>query len=1079
MTQYTNKGTNKYTNKAFHISLLTIIFICFSTFLYAQKTVSGKVSSQTDSAAVANVKIEVKGIKKTSSTITDANGNFKIAVGEKKTSKKELQKAVLVFSLEGYETQEILLGKQTVIKLFIKKIIIPDQDTVYSEPINVAYGTQKQRQLTNSISQIKSTNIENNFVTSFDAAMQGRAAGLQITQTNGVPNSPNRVIMRGGGGVAGGANPLYVVDGIPISTDDFNSFSNPNTGQNTNFLSNFNSNDIESIEVLKDASAAMYGARGANGVILVTTKKGKVGKTSFNINYYTGISQAANKLSMLNGEQWLQLYNEARTNDAKYGRISDGMLLKDANGLPLKVLQANEMIPNLNVKAGEIANTNWIDETLQTANVQNLDVSLQGGNDKTRFFVAGNYFNQGSILKTGNFERISTKINMSHKATEKLTFGLLLNVSATKNITPPSSFYGGFGAAQSVAAPVLPIYNTDGSYFGTQFFDTKRNPLAVINNNNYTTTGLSTFGNMYAEYNLSKTITLRSLFGVSLYNQLENNYYSPINRYDNGQGLGAVEEREINNFNWVTTHYATFQKQFNEKHHLNIVGGFEAQDNSTRYLGFTPLNNSAGFADSYFTTVTSNFNNDNLIRGFNGRDAYRFASFFLRANYTFKGKYLIGLNTRLDGSSRFGRNNLYGIFPAISAGWILSKEKFFEKIVEKMTFVNYLKLRTSFGVTGASSFGNFSWLGAYSSAGAYAGQAGLNYSRLPNPDLSAEIKTMLDISLDYELFRNKVYGTISFYNNNASAVFMQRPIQSSSGFNSVTLNDANIQYRNRGIEITITTKNIAAKQKGDLEWETSFNIAHNQNVVTNADGIAQDIFGNSLNSTRIVEGQPLGVSYLAKSAGVDILTGLAMIYDLTDKQIPLTQSSALANRRAVGKPNPDFFGGINNTISYKNFDIAILFTFSYGNTIYDESAKFQIGGIGQNLWNQRTEVLNRWQKPGDVTNVPRLSTEIGSNYQNGAGYNTDRWLYDASYLRLRTLQIGYSLPTKIISKAKLTKARIYVSGQNLLLFTPYVGLDPEVARYSLNNLESNLAYNTPYLATPQARTITFGVSLGF
>lgn len=1053
---------NKNTNKAFIITLLAIIFTCFSTFLYAQKTVSGKISSQTDSAAVANVKIEVKGIKKTSSTTTDANGNFKIAVGEKKTSKKELQKAILVFSLEGYETQEILLGKQTVIKLFIKKIIVSKQDTLFHRIAGVYIEPYKFP-------------FENHTFTSFDAGMQGLTAGLQITQTNGVPNSPTRVVMRGGGAIAGGANPLYVVDGIPISTDDFNSFSNPNTGQNTNFLSNLNINDIESIEVLKDASAAMYGARGANGVICVTTKKGKVGKTSFNLNYYTGISQATNKLSMLNGEQWLKLYNEARTNDAKYGRISDGMLLKDANGLPLKDLQANEMIPNLNVKAGEITNTNWVDETLQTASVQNFDLSLQGGNDKTRFFVAGNYFNQGSILKTGNFERISTRINISNQATEKLSFGLLLNVSATKNITPPSSFYGGFGAAQSVAAPVLPIYNTDGSYFGTQFFDTNRNPLAVINNNTNTTTGYSTLGNIYAAYNLSKTITLRSQLGINFYNQLENNYFSPINRYYNGQGLGAVEEREINNFNWVTTHYATFNKEFNSKHKLNIVGGFEAQENTTRYLGFVPSNNSAGFADSYFTTVTSNFNNDNLVRGFNGRDAYRFASFFLRANYTFKEKYLIGLNARLDGSSRFGRNNLYGLFPAISAGWIISKEKFFEKI----TFVNYLKLRTSFGITGASSFGNFSWLGAYSSAGAYAGQAALNYSRLPNPDLSAEIKTMLDISLDYELFRNKVYGTISFYNNNASAVFMQRPIQSSSGFNNVTLNDANIKYRNRGIEITVTTRNIAAKQKGNLEWTTDFNIAHNQNVVTNADGISQDIFGNSLNSTRIIEGQPLGVSYLAKSAGVDILTGLAMIYDLTDKQIPLTQSSALANRRAVGKANPDFFGGINNTISYKSFDIAVLFVFSYGNMIYDESAKYQTGGIGQNLWNQRTEVLNRWQKPGDITDVPRLSTEIGSNYQSIGAYNTDRWLYDASYLRLRTLQIGYTLPTKIISKAKLTKARIYVSGQNLLLFTPYTGLDPEVARYSLNNLESNLAYHTPYLATPQARTITFGVSLGF
>jgi hypothetical protein len=300
-------------------------------------------------------------------------------------------------------------------------------------------------------------------------------------------------------------------------------------------------------------------------------------------------------------------------------------------------------------------------------------------------------------------------------------------------------------------------------------------------------------------------------------------------------------------------------------------------------------------------------------------------------------------------------------------------------------------------------------------------------------------------------------------------------VQSSSGFTNVTLNDANIKFRNRGIELSISTKNITAKTEGDLEWTTTLTIAHNQNIVTNADGISQNIAGDSLSYSRIIEGQPLGISYLAKTAGVDTLTGVEMIYDLQGQKTPLTQKSQFANRQAVGKPNPDFFGGISNTIKYKNFDFSILFSFSYGNTIYDEAAKYQIGGIGQNLWNQRTEVLNRWQKPGDVTNVPRLSTEIG----NVSGYNTDRFLYDASYIRLRALQIGYTLPKKISSKAKLSNARIYLSGQNLWTMTKYAGWDPEVLRYGNTNLENNLAYNTPFLATPQAKTITFGLSLAF
>jgi TonB-linked SusC/RagA family outer membrane protein len=1041
-------------NKAFaklKIFLFFIIFLCFGNLLYAQKTVKGKITKQEDSTAAANVRIDVKGTKKT--TLTDAKGAFKIAVGNSSTSKK----AVLVISLEGYETQEILVGKQTVINVVIKKIPLATQDTLLGNRIKGIL-----------IKQERQNYIENTPVSSFEMALQGRVAGLQIIQSSGVPSATNRVILRGGGGISGGTNPLYVLDGIPISTEDINNFSS----QNTNFLSNINLNDIETIEVIKDASAgAMYGARAANGVILLTSKQGKIAKTSFNLNYYTGISQVTNQLSMLNGQQWLDLYNEARSNDGKYGRISDGTKLKGTDGLPLKALTANEIIPNLGIKAGEIANTNWINETLQTAVTQNLDLSLQGGNDKTRFFIAGNYFNQGSILKTGNFERISTRVNITNQATEKLSFGIQFNLSATKNNTPPTSYLGGIGVAQSIAAPVLPIYNTDNSYFGTQFFNTQRNPLAVINNNTYTTTGISTIGSLYATYKLSNAISLRSQIGINFYNQLENYYTSPINRYYNGQGLGVVEEREINNFNWVTTHTATFDKKIADNHHLYILGGFELQDNTTRYLGFTPLNNSVGFTDTYFTTVTSSLNNDNLVKGFNGRDFYRFASTFLRANYTFKQKYVIGLGTRIDGASRFGKNNLYGAFPVISAAWYVSEEKF----LQKFSFINYLKLRTSFGQTGSSAIGNFSWLGAYASSGSYAGQAGLNYARLPNPDLSAELKTILDISLDYQLFKNKVYGTISFYNANSSAVFTQRPVQSSSGFTNVTLNDANIKFRNRGIELSISTKNITAKTEGDLEWTTTLTIAHNQNIVTNADGISQNIAGDSLSYSRIIEGQPLGISYLAKTAGVDTLTGVEMIYDLQGQKTPLTQKSQFANRQAVGKPNPDFFGGISNTIKYKNFDFSILFSFSYGNTIYDEAAKYQIGGIGQNLWNQRTEVLNRWQKPGDVTNVPRLSTEIG----NVSGYNTDRFLYDASYIRLRALQIGYTLPKKISSKAKLSNARIYLSGQNLWTMTKYAGWDPEVLRYGNTNLENNLAYNTPFLATPQAKTITFGLSLAF
>ncbi len=1059
--------------------LVLMTSICLSTALYAQRTISGKVTSKEEPSGAPSVTVQVKGT--TTGTITDIEGNYKITVPN--------DQAILVFSFVGYTNQEVLVGNQSVINVEIK----PD-DKQLQEVVVVGYGVQEKRDVTGSVSQIKAAAIQNNSVTSFDAAMQGRAPGLQITQSSGVPGAAAKVRVRGQGAIAGGGDPLYVIDGVILddSGTDYSNRSGANNAQNTNPLANINMNDIESIEVLKDASStAIYGSRGANGVIMITTKKGKAGKTSFNLGYYYGMSQATRKLPMLNGQEWLQLYNEARANDGRYGRLSDGVIATE-NGLPLQPIGPEQLIPNTLIKAKDIVNTNWIDEVLQTGQVHNFDLSATGGTEKTRFAVTTGYRTEGSMLKPGYFDRFSIRTNIDNQATDRLKFGVQANLNLTESLSPPVSFNGGIGSAQSNALPILPVRNADGTFYGTQFFDVGRNPVAVVNSNKYTTSSSNLIASVYGEYKISSAITWRSQVSTNVLNQVEDSYYSGVTRYYNRLSNPGADQRKVNVSNWLTTHYATFDKKFGENHSLNVVAGLELQNVTNSFNGYTMTNGAVGFADPYFTVLNPNPNDggNNMgfisnaspgdkatapISGYSGTSFNRTASVFMRASYKLKDKYLFGFTFRRDGSSRFGQEYLYGNFPSVSAGWILSEESFIKNIAA----ISFLKLRASFGFTGSSAIDPYQWLGAYSPVGnAFLGQTGYRPTVLPNPNLSWSDKTMFDAALDYGLFQGRVSGSLAFYLYNSSRLFIARPVPiSATGIENFLLNDPNVNVRDMGIEFNVSTKNVVAKREGGFEWSTDFNISSNSNVVTNVNGIPPDGFGGGAElpgDTRIVEGYPVGIHYVAKSAGVDPATGQELIYDLEGKKVVINRTNQVQFRQPVGSPLPKFFGGITNTIRFQGFDMTVLFSFSYGNTMYLDDAKFQVGGQIAN-WNQRREVLSRWQKPGDVTDVPRLTLNDGGF----PGFNTDRWVYDASFLRLRNLQIGYTLPKSIVAKAKMSSARVYIGGQNLLLFTSFPGWDPEAGRYAFRRMDSNMASNAPYLASPQARQLIFGVNIGF
>jgi TonB-dependent starch-binding outer membrane protein SusC len=1030
--------------------LLAMLFS--STMLLAQTTVTGKVTDNKDGSPIQGITVLVKGTKTT--TITNADGSYSISVPSNNAS--------LIFTSASYARREVAVGSGNELSVKL------DQTTQQlTDVVVVGYGTQVRKYMTGSVSKVDSKAFTSTPAPSFDAALQGRAPGLQVQQANGSLGGAVRIRVRGTSSISSSGEPLYVVDGIPFSNGDnqagFGSGFDATKANNTNPLATINQNDIESIEVLKDAaSASIYGARAANGVILITTKKGRSGRTQLNLDVITGQSQITRKLPQLNGAEWYQLYNEARVNDG---------------GLPLG---PNQVIPGLSVPFvyNPALSTDWIDQTTQKGQLFEANLSARGGNDKTRFFFSGVYREETGVLVGNKFRRIGGRVNIDNNATERLDLGIQFGMYATKNNEVPTAFNGGVGWAQSQALPIFPVFDTSGQYFGAHLKqNTFINPVQQLQNT-FVNQTLRTFANVYGAYKFTKNISFRTELGLDLTNQQENTFNPGFNRWYNGTQLAAGAERNLDLTNINSNNYFSFNKAFSSKSKFDATVGFAANLLKYHEISYRPQSDAVGYVNPYFTEGTAalawsplappTISNGSPTFAYNNRNESGFLSYFARANYRLKDKYLFGVSARVDGSPRFGANNRYGFFPAVSAGWILSEESF----LKSSNVVNYLKLRTSYGLTGNAEIGDFRFISLYNNVGGYAGTQGLFQGQLPNPDLTWEKGRQFDLGIDFGFLKNRINGSLSLYTKKSFDLLLNTPVQRSTGYNTITSN-VDVQIRNAGIELVVNSTNI---EKGDFKWTTSFNISRNENKVLTVAGFDDpDFLDLSEGDTRVIAGYPLGINYLPIFAGVDPNTGDQLILDKnTGKPVKLTPASQNANRVPVGNPNPDFFGGIDNNFTYKGFDLGFLFSFQYGNTIYDDGAKYQMGGrLGS--WNQRREVLSRWQKPGDITDVPRMSLLEGGNADNS---NSSRFLYDVSFLRLRSISLGYSLPAFLLKRAKISSARIYLSGQNLLTFTEYAGWDPEVVRYRFNNGASNGASNAPYLPSPQSKSINIGINLG-
>ena len=1025
--------------------LMGLCALLFAFSGIAQKTtVTGKVVDE-KGVPVAGASVLERGTKNGTNTKNDGSFSLQVKSG-----------ATLVISGVGFESRQLAASSGN---LMIQ--LTPDVKSL-NEVVVTGFGSQIKKEVTGNIARVKGKDIEFMPTPSVDAALQGKAAGVYVNSQSGKLGQAVSVRVRGSSSISAGSEPLYVVDGVPITTGSQSSY-----GGATNPLVDLNPNDIESIEVLKDASAgAIFGSRAANGVVLITTKKGKGGKTNVSLNVQTGNAQSSRRVPFLNSEQYAELLLEG----AKYIDDFYGTPLTDPFSETQYVKDWMDYFSYGQWTTDPKKTYEWQDVAFQKGQYRQVDLQMSGGNDKTKFFISGQYLDQGGIIIGNNLERMTARMNIDHKANDWLTIGLTTNFARslnkrlpddnafsnplqsvalmpmTPNIIPAGQPGAGLPAGTPPGDPNIPMYY---------------NPQISIDYGRFTAESFRNFSTGYANIKLLPGLTFQSEFGMDIMSQQEEGYFQSQtvrNQTRAVRGVGSNRAVFITNYN--TNNYLNYTKSIG-KSDINATLGMQYQQsrNSSNFVEGLDFP-----SDSYQRIASA----ATISGGSSSQTDFRFLSYFLRTNYKYADKYLVSLSGRIDGSSRFGANNRYGFFPAISAGWILSNEKF----LSNFTPLSFLKFRASYGIVGNAEIGNFPQLALFTGGAGYAGIGGQEPSQIGNPDLKWETTRQFDIGFDFGFLNNRITGEIDYYNKQTEDLLLRTNIPSTTGFNSVVRNLGSLQ--NSGIEFVLNTQNLV----GDLKWTTSLNVAFNRNRVTNISGqIIEGGIGRLPN--RAMEGQPLGVFWGVEYAGVNPANGDAQFFrnlknadGSIDRSILSNSQFNQAQRVALGDPNPDVIAGVTNNFSYKGFDLSFQFNGVFGNQV-------SVYGLGQYSManmiyedNQTADQMNRWRKPGDITNVPQARYYFGNGNQPSS-----RFIVDGSFVRLRTVNFGYNLPSKIVKKAKLERVRLYVSALNLLTFTNNYPLwDPEV---NADSFDSNIAKGNDFYTPPQPKTILFGINVGF
>ena len=976
--------------------ILLYIAILFAGFMSAQIDIKGVVTDN-NKETLPGASITIKGT--TTGTLTNIDGAYTI---------KAKKGDVLVYSLMGMVAQSVTVGDQFTINIQL----IPDAINL-EEVVTIGYGVSKKSDLTGAVASIKSEDLANSKIGTVTSALQGLAAGVQVSTGSVKPGGDATVVIRGAGSVNAGNEPLYIVDGIPVQGG----------------LQDLSSSDIESIEVLKDASSAsIYGSRGSNGVVLVTTKKGKSGKTRISLNASYGTQRMLNKQDLMDAQQYYELVSIAQPN---YKWTSE----------ELRLLSRGE-------------STDWQDAVTQHGEYQNYNLSVSGGSENMSHYLGIDWYDQKGTIKNSSFDKLTLRYNMDAKANDWMNYGMRVNVieSTLKNINEEAdSGYGTMFSAIS-SQPTAPIFTDDGEYFDG-FLNTKANPVAIVDLLDKRTLKSRVVGSFYFEVEPIKNLKVKTDNGGEL-------VFYKVNIYENGRmGQHYTEGGHANVMTnkkkyWQTENTATYTFDLNELHKFSAMGGFSAS--KTTYEEVT--------ADSKKLSEILKYHNLGGAEEHGPNSSWAvpssLVSFYGRLNYNYDNRYLATFTMRADGSSRFAPGHRWGYFPSLAVAWRASEEKF---IKENVPVISNLKLRISAGKLGNQNIGDFAYMARIAAGGASANYVfgnslagGTVQTSIANPNLTWEKTNQLDLAIDFGLFNNRVAGTIETYHKRTTDLLFALPLPLESGFGTSLSNVGKVD--NKGIEFSLNTVNLNLK---DFQWTSALTFSYNKNEIKELYGGKQDI------NKSLFVGKPISQIYLLKSDGIWQMneTAEAAVFNAQpgDRKIRDVKEDNVINgedRDFCGVYTPKWFGSFTNTFSYKGFDLTAFFTYAGGHMINNSLNRYL---NSFNVWGNMSEDYYTYYWRQDRPNNKYPAPRVGSAYANGDG--TDANLQKGDYLRLRNLELGYRLPASVIKNIRATNVRVYFSIQNLFTATEFTGFDVE----SSDN-------TNPY---PNARSFIGGISLNF
>jgi TonB-dependent starch-binding outer membrane protein SusC len=988
-----------------------LLFVLTNLWLFLpglaqEKIVTGKVTDRDEGDPLPGVNVIVKGT--TIGTFTDAEGGFSINVPG--------SSSILVFSFVGLKTIEVEAGSNTIIDVRMET-----DATQLSEVIVTGYSTQNARSVAGSVASVKAETIERVPLASFDQALQGQVPGVLIQAQSGQPGAAASVLIRGKGSLLGTNAPLFILDGVEITASDF---------------STLNQADFASISVLKDASAtSIYGSRGANGVIVISSKKGAKGKIRINYDVQYGTSRAPeNKLDLMNSAEKLSY--------------------ELANGNPYD--WTDEDVARLSQ-----INTDWADVFFQEGKTQSHTLNFSGGSDKTSFFISGSLFDQtGTVINTG-LKRYTGRMNVESGLGDfsfgiNSTFGYSDFTNTTENNTGIATPLNAIRWTNPYETP----YDENGEY--TEIVSGQPNALQELLENSNLRQQLKAIGNVYAAYNIPfvKGLSIKTSWGGDFTSNERSIYVDGTTATGAGtpSQKGSLNRQYGKRFRYTGTTSITFDKELTPDHHLNVSLYNEivkSNSNSFFFTGFglggpfeneagiTPGNNSNGFIPAVGGNDSDGFNAESIL--FRGGPS-ALLSYFASINYGFKDKYFLSVGVRRDGSSRFGANNRYANFGSIGASWIVSDESFMAGL--KDNIFNELKFKVSYGTAG-----NQAGLGAFQATelygrGVYNGVSGLIQNQLANPDLRWEKKTTFNTGIEMATLQGRLNATVEYYHAITSDLFLGKPLSLTTGYSTLTSNVGELQ--NSGVEISLNSDII---KTDDFRWNVNVNLTYNKNKINKLlEG--QDEIINGLILTR--PGESINTLYVVRYTGVNPQNGAAQY--LT-KHGEVTEVYDPADRVVVGTYEAPYFGGFGTTLSYKGIELSGLFSYVLGNKIYNNDRN-NVENPDYFYDNLSVDLLREWRNPGDITDIP----SPGNQYRA----STTRFVEDGDFLRLRNIILSYTLPSQLISKAKLSSVRVYVQGQNLLTFTDFKGFDPEISTGNLSGAQY-----------PALRTVTAGLTIGF